>query len=277
MAENNEGPDAKSWYGLSSTQRDWSQETIRLATLYSNPIILRSPANAAIYKSASGFLLKPGDRTYLVTNAHVMDDGYAAIEKQYGSASLTFGGRVLKPSVISQDSSDNVDLTILDVDGVEFVRREPGYWGSSAGLLETYVPPTWPLAAPKRGEAVIIIGWPQNLRKHDIGTVEFAAFPMGGQYIDAVNERWFSIPIERKDLIPTDFDPANPVQKEMAFGGISGGPVFALHREGVLPLQLVGIVRTYGEAFDVLYCTRADIIRVDGSIALEGAPSAHQG
>jgi hypothetical protein len=66
--------------------------------------------------------------------------------------------------------------------------------------------------------------------------------------------------------VSTDFDPANRVVLETALEGMSGSPVFALHRDGVVPIQLIGIVRAYGEGLDVLYCTRADLISTGGSI-----------
>jgi hypothetical protein len=73
--------------------------------------------------------------------------------------------------------------------------------------------------------------------------------------------------------IDTDFEPDKPALLETAFGGMSGAPVHSLHRGGVAPLQLIGIIRTYGAGLDVLYCTRADIISADGTITI--GPEAH--
>jgi hypothetical protein len=47
-----------------------------------------------------------------------------------------------------------------------------------------------------------------------------------------------------------------------------GSPVFVFHRGPILTLQLIGVLRTYGAGFDILYCTRADIVGGDGKITV---------
>jgi hypothetical protein len=96
--------------------------------------------------------------------------------------------------------------------------------------------------------------------------MEFAAFPMIGQFVDFVGDHWFSIPFDRDEIISTDFDPGNPVALRTTLGGMSGSPVFALHRPGIVPIQLIGVIRAYGEGLDVLYCARVDLIAKNGII-----------
>lgn len=239
-----------------------------MAVMYSSPIILTRPNDQSIYQNATGFLFRPGERTFLVTNAHVLDNGYFPMKKAYPDSVFVYGNRVLEPKIISKDSDDNVDLAVIDVDGIEFDKEAPGYWGSSAAKLSTYVPHSWPLEAPKTGEATVTVGWPAKYRVHESAKVEFSAFPMLGQFVDAVTNSWFTIPFDREQWIASNFDPSNKVVSETALGGMSGSPVFALHRKSIHPLQLVGVVRTYGEGLDILYCTRADLIKPDGSIGV---------
>jgi hypothetical protein len=258
---------AKSWFGLSTNQRNWSHEVAQMAALYCDPVIMTIPADKSVLESGSGFLFKPeGDRTFLVTNSHVLSDGYEKIEAKYGSAEFRFGEQTFVPNVVSRDPDEFIDIAVIDVTGIEFANRPPGYWGSTVGSLTPYAPTTWPLDAGRKGESICIVGWPQKFRVRDGDAVEYAAFPMGGQQIGDVTDNWFVIPFEREHWTSSDFDPNNPVVLEKTLGGMSGSPVFALHRSGVVPLQLIGIVRTYGEAFDVLYCTRASILAVDGTL-----------
>jgi len=261
-------PEAKSFYGLSTDQRDWSYQIAQMAALYVDPVIMTTPADPSVLESGSGFLLQLGARTFLVTNSHVLSDGYEKILANYGTATFRFGERDFTPNIVARNSQEFVYLAVIDVKGIEFAKRPPGYWGSSVGSLTSYVPRSWPLADARKGESICIVGWPQKFRKRKEDGVEYAAFPMGGQQVGDVTDNWFVIPFEREHWTSSDFDPTNPVVLEKTLGGISGSPVFALHR-GIVPLELIGVVRTYGAEFDILYCTRASVIMADGRIQLK--------
>lgn len=269
MAHDDQWPTPKSWLGVTSRQRDFGRAVLDMAVQYSSSITFTRPNDYAVYQSASGFLFKPGNRTFLVTNAHVLDDGYIPMKAEYADTIFIFGKRVIEPNVIAKNSSFDVDLAILDVEGIEFEKDAQGYWDSAAAKLTTYAPPSWPLTGPKTGESSVIVGWPTKFRTHEGGgNVEFAAFPMLGNRIDVVTEKWFAVPFERGQMISGDFDPANAVVFENALGGMSGSPVFALHRSGIHPLELVGVVARYGGGeLDTMFCTRADLIQHDGTIA----------
>jgi hypothetical protein len=181
---------------------------------------------------------------------------------------MVFGNREITPRLVAKNSDEDVDLAVMDVDGIEFEKESPGYWeGSGASRLTVYAPQAWPLAGPRDGEGTVAVGWPGKFRVHQRDSTEYAAFPLLGQMISNVSARWFTLQIERDQIISSDFDPDNkgPVQ-ETEFGGMSGTPVFALHRGGINPLELVGVVRDYGDLLDGLYCTRADLIQADGTI-----------
>jgi hypothetical protein len=244
-----------SWYGLTTRQRDFGNTVVQMAAMYSSPVILTTPNDRSVYHNASGFLFKPAERTFLVTNAHVIDDGYDPLREAHPDMVMVFANRVVEPTLVSKNSDKDVDLAVIDVGDIEFDKEAPGYWGSTAAKLTTYVPPSWPLGSPKEGESSVIVGWPAKFRTHETGGTEFAAFPMLGQAITSVGDKWFALPIDRDQLISSDFDPNNEAATtEKSFGGMSGTPVFALHRLGISPLQLVGVVRDYGCGLDVLYC-----------------------
>jgi hypothetical protein len=194
--------------------------------------------------------------------------GYRALREKFGSAKFVFGGVTFDPEVIAEVPDERVDLATIRVDGLQFQQTTPGYWASAAATLQTYSPGTWPLDPPAQREATVTVGWPVKFRKFEVERkIEFAAFPMLGSFVDGVNATGFVIPFEREYFISSDFDPTNPAIFEKTLGGMSGAPVFALHRQGIEPLQLIGIVRAYGEAFDALYCARADLIQPDGSVS----------
>jgi hypothetical protein len=265
-----EWPDARSWYGLSSKQRDYGHEVSRLAAMYSSPIIMSADGDPPILHNATGFLLELGGRTLLITNSHVAQ-WYRDLCAEHGDVEFQFGGAAFAPAIISECPDEDVDLAVIDVSEVAIRRREEGYWKSSADYLQPYYPASWPIAPATKGDATVTVGWPAKYRTEIAERhLEFAAFPMLGPFVDEVKKKWFSIPFNRQDWVGSDWDPNNPVVFETALGGMSGAPVFALHRRAIQPVQLIGIVRTYGVGFDVLYCTRADLIVEDGSICLPG-------
>jgi hypothetical protein len=267
MKNNRDKPIPVSWLGMTHQQKDFGEMATQLAVMYSSVIWFRSSRTGACYGQATGFLLNTGTRSMLVTNAHVIHDGYQRLNQEHGDVQFVFGGRQIDPRIIDLDDREGIDVATLDVNGITFEQNAPGYWGSNASRLTPVATPTWPERAPSQGLATMIVGWPGKFRVANLGTPpQFAAFPLAGNLIDDVRENSFLIPFERSALISSDYDPNNRVVDETDFGGISGTPVFALHRGGLRPLELVGIVRAYGEGFDVLYCTRADIIDAHGRI-----------
>jgi hypothetical protein len=265
-------PNPKSPHGLSTSQKNWARQIAELVAIYSSPIILASSKDKSVYHNASGFLLKPtpAGKTLLVTNSHVMEDGFRAIEKASGGALFTFGGVTFRPDVIDENGAHSIDLAIIDVTRIDFVKAAPGYWESSAAKLHVWAATEWPTSAPRKGDATATVGWPIDFRVHEDGHTEFAAFPMLGHFVDDVGRTSFTIPFDQEGMIAGDFDPANDVITKRPLYGFSGSPVFAMHREGLNPLVLIGIVRRYGENFDILHCTRADIIRGDGTVDATG-------
>ncbi|HYK53079.1 MAG TPA: trypsin-like peptidase domain-containing protein [Candidatus Eremiobacteraceae bacterium] len=258
-------PPYKSPHGVTSRQRDFGSQIIRMAGLYSSAIIISAP-DGTDFHSASGFLMKLADQTFLVTNAHVVQK-YREVKSARGEALLEFGGRSITPHIVDEVYTDFVDIATLDVDGVDFERASKGYW-SSGITLEAYAPSAWPIDAPKKGEPIVTVGWPAKLRVHEGGPdVEFAAFSMTGMAIDAVEDGWFAVPFEREHWTSTENDVAHPAVSETEFGGTSGSPVFVLHRSKLEPLHLVGLNNAYGKELDLLYCTRTDLIATDGTIA----------
>lgn len=240
-----------------------------MASMYSSPIIMSVAGDSPVMRSATGFLLRIDTHTFLITNSHVMQC-YRDMMRDRGSVKFKFGGTEFVPIVVDEKiDDDRIDLAVINASDLTFERHNPGYWRSASSYLEPYAPRSWPMAPPKKGEATAVVGWPGKFRTQPAtNETEFAAFPLIGHFIDAVDESRFLLPFNRDEMVGSDWDPDNPAVFEKALGGMSGTPVFALHREGVQPLQLVGIVHAYGEGLDVLYCTRADLVQPDGTIQM---------
>lgn len=266
MIKDEDWPSPESWHGVTTRQRDFGAQLTRLAGIYSSPILLSVVSDDSVVYNASGFTVAIGGKTFLVTNSHVMQS-YRELLSAQTDAEFTFGGVTFAPNIVSEIADDDIDLAVIDVSGMTFEQRAPGYWNNSVSTFQKYTPPTWPLGPPQKGESTLTVGWPGKYRTQ-LGKrhLEFAAFPLLGQFVDDVKDTWFSIPFNRDQWVSSDWDPKNPVIFETTLGGISGSPVFALHRPGIHPLQLIGVVRSYGEGLDILYCSRADLIFADGSI-----------
>jgi hypothetical protein len=251
---------------MSTDQRDYSVQIARMAGLYSHPVLIGRRGQPTPAGNGSGFLFRPGERRFLVTNAHVVE-GYEFIAKTDNDAMMQFGDRVFEPRVVARRKIRGVDLAVIDVGDLEFPRSFASYWGPQNERLETYAPMPWPLPPPTNGEGVVIVGWPGKHRVVlDDKIVEFAAVPLIGLLIADVEAEHFTIPFEREYYVASDFDPDNKAVEESDFEGISGSPVFAM-RNGPQPLQLIGVVHAY--IFDTLVCTRADLIGIDGSIEVD--------
>ncbi len=256
----------KSWHGLTYDQKDFGGQIVRLAGLYTSAIIIASKSNDTVFNSASGFLLNTGAKTLLITNAHVLDF-FLNLRQTNSDVVFVYCGEEIEPKIVDCERSEEIDLAILDVTGVTFQGEENGYWDSEFAKTQTYKPANWPHDPPRTGEYCVVVGWPAKYRSRDSSReVEFAAFPFLGVSVDNVSESWFTIPFSREDYISSDFDPSNQAVFETALEGMSGCPVFVMHRSKLIPIELIGIVRSYGETFDILYCTRSDIIMRDGSI-----------
>jgi hypothetical protein len=274
-----EWPTPRSWFGLTTRQRDFMDQAKQLAAFYSSAIQMFTSSDPREFHSASGFLLRLHGRVFLITNAHVIAC-YDEMKRRRTDTVFRFHSTDFEPRVISKRAEDDIDLCTIDVTDVEFDSENDSYWQSSAGELQVYTPSTWPLAAVRDGEALVTIGWPADHRVWEGARhLEFGAFPIAGPFVRGVERSYFIVPFDRAESISTSFDPANEAANdallETALGGMSGAPVFAMHRGGVLPLELVGIVRTYGCGLDILYCTKADLIRTDGSIECPGIGERH--
>ena len=256
-------PIPKSAYGLTYNQKDYAENIKRLAGMYSSAVILATP-NGDVFNSATGFLFKPAGRAFLVTNAHVVDFYRTELAKN-SDLKFQFGDKVFEPTVVAHHSEDRVDLSVIDVDGMTF-SVDPGYWRSSADVLEAYAPGRWPLDPPIDGSSTVIVGWPAMYRTRDGKEAEFGAFPLLGNVARSVQETSFVVQFEREHWIAGDHDATSPILVEKDFGGMSGSPVFAMHRR-VHPLQLVGVVARYSELLDGFLCTRADLITAEGMVS----------
>jgi hypothetical protein len=268
MTENqNNWPMPKSWHGMTTAQRDYGRQIIQLAGLYSSAVIIGDRTDPESLTTASGFLIGFDERVFLVTNSHVMQ-AYRETLGKWPNARFQFFDTVFEPNIVDEDRSERVDLAVLDVSGIDFTPKTESYWKSSASELQILCPQKWPTAPPKPGESTVSVGWPGKMRSENNGDLEMAAFPMLGQFVGDLQQTSFTITFDREFWIDTDFSPDNPILQETELGGISGSPVFAMHR-GVAQIELVGIVKGYGELYDTLYCARADLIGRDGKIESE--------
>jgi hypothetical protein len=253
---------------MTTDQRDYGLQIIQLAGIYSSAVIIGDRSEPMSLRTASGFLLGFDERVFLITNSHVME-AYRDVKNRWPDARFQFFDTVLEPSIVDEDSTGRVDLAVLDVSGIDFEPKTESYWKSSASDLQVLRPRTWPNVPPQSGESTVSVGWPARMRSETSGGLEMAAFPMLGQFVGDLQQTSFTIGFDRKEWIGTDYSPYNPVLQETELGGMSGAPVFALHRGGLFPLELVGVVKEYGVQFDTLYCARADLISRDGTILTE--------
>jgi hypothetical protein len=155
--------------------------------------------------------------------------------------------------------SMDVDLAVLTL--TEEQADKVLTWGSLPSQF--YTPVSWPPPSPLEGDDVLFGGYPGKWRTtQDYDSMRFASYSSGHR-VTAVGTRSFISEVNQAHSVKTIYlDGLNDLTE---FGGMSGGPVFVLHK---LNLEFVGIVREYSPDRDAFHFTRAGLIGSDGHITV---------
>lgn len=128
-----------------------------------------------------------------------------------------------------------------------------------------FVPVAWPPPIPTEQDYVAFGGFPGTLREvTSFQDLVFGTWSLGASKVDSSNERQFATHFQRDRWDQAYGTPEHRTLAEL--GGMSGGPVFILRD---LHWDLVGIVKEYHEAYDLMFFASLACVRPDGTI--EGA------
>jgi hypothetical protein len=228
-------------------------------------------------QGASAFILQFGNRFICVTANHVLQAYLDAKEENPNLICQLSNGRVQpEQSIIAQ--STELDIATFSLSPL----RVPTFNGNTINCTGGWPPPTVEV-----GEAMSIVGYPENMRRElGPGHMEFAAWGALG-IADAVTDREIVTTYDPTREIAPDWAPGGMPPLGFNLSGCSGGPVIlhkvvnGIHRffpvgliirgpTGIAPGEPeVGDRSALGDlaAFDRIHIRRLHYLQEDGSIA----------
>ena len=126
-----------------------------------------------------------------------------------------------------------------------------------------FAPPSWPPVRAAKGDDVAFCGFPGELREAvDYDSLQLASYSVGDR-VTAVGNLSFVCAFDRQSWLKHfDYRGAGSLP---GFGGMSGGPAFALRP---LNFEFIGVIREYAAGMDAIYFTHAGLIGSNGHINL---------
>lgn len=125
-----------------------------------------------------------------------------------------------------------------------------------------FAPVSWPPLQPTEQDYIAFGGFPGRLREiTSFQDLVFGTWSSGASKVDSSNERQFATHFQRDR-----WEQAYGTGEHLALvelGGMSGGPAFILRD---MHWDLVGIVKEYHEAFDLMFFASLASVRSDGTI-----------
>jgi hypothetical protein len=207
----------------------------------------------------TAFLANFGEKTFLVTAAHVLEGFRQA--KSDNPQVKSYVGEVeydLEARLISCLGSSTLDIATFDINLSEICKL---------GKAITFGAKNWPPEEVEVGQGIIFAGFPGQERIDKGGSeYEFGLY-VALTPVDSVSERHFGCKFNRNSWIDS-FGKGFP-KEGYDLGGVSGGPAFVLNKSdaGLFSWDLVGVVYT-AMRFDaeILLVHHAKFISADGLI-----------
>lgn len=227
----------------------------QLCTYYVRPILfgeLPLKTLDPILKGATVTFINTGEKAFGITNFHVykkyleLKNANTLFKCQINTLTIDLESRIID---FNADSS--VDIITFDMTNDEFKK---------INVIPLFHK-SWPVKYKEdETEPVFILGFPLHLRKIENLQHIIASFGTFMVTIASITDKRLNMVFDRDNWI-TCFDD-KPVDISN-IRGFSGSGVFRMNN--IVP-ELLGIVSDHAEGFDILFCTRSDLISKDGQI-----------
>lgn len=218
------------------------------------------PGRSAKVLTGTATLVQLPVGTVAITCEHVVRQAFIAFEDdpetivQIGDAVIDLGRQLI-------DKNEGRDIATILIDEQQLAEVVSG---DEIGT-SLFAPVAWPPPRPAEEDYIAFGGFPGALREvASFQDLVFGTWSSGASRVSSSSERQFATHFERERWEQAFGNPIHLTLSE--FGGMSGGPAFILRD---LHWELVGIVKEYHEAYDVVFFSSIASVRVDGSI--EGA------
>lgn len=196
-----------------------------------------------------------GSGPFGVTAAHVIEEVLRDMES-FSDLVCQVGNVKIDPSDRLLELVPSRDLATLSFSSYEL---------ESLDLVPHVDPGPWPPRTPQEGKGGFFGGFRLGEdEKLDLRKPYPFDFYYGFGALTGIYDQQIKMHFEREHWVHRPDRPEPPPGAE--WGGVSGGPLFALFENPVVFYQLVGVISEYSETLELLIATPARFISSDGSI-----------
>jgi len=191
-----------------------------------------------------------------ISAAHVHRDCVKALSASSDMA-CQLGAHTFTPQDHIVDIDDALDIVTYDLSEIQV----------TAARAYAHAPAVWPPPPPRNADYAVAAGWPWNLSAQETTRFSHQFLHFIGRFnIDGVRQigmathRSHSVPWGQRSLPPG-----------LNLGGMSGGPLFALRTDGLMRLELVGVISDFIQSIEQVLARPVDLIALDGTLVRSSA------
>lgn len=208
-----------------------------------------------ILNSGTVFFVDLGSGPFGITAAHIID-ALLRDKESFSNLVCQVGNVELDPSDRLIGLASSRDLATFKVTSQEL---------TNLALTPHVDPGPWPPRSPQEGKGAFFGGFRLGEGKQlDLRVPYPFDFWNGFGPLTGIYDQQIKMRFEREYWVHRPDCPEPPPGAE--WGGVSGGPLFALFENPVVFYQLAGILSEYSETLELLVATPARFISKNGSI-----------
>jgi Trypsin-like peptidase domain len=243
---------------------DFGRAALEAVSHFAAPIfwIYADQSDQLLVNNGTAFFVDAGAGPFVVTANHVFQSARRATSQNR----MRFCG--LMP--------DSLDGQIRDALEFNFEERLIGYssdhdiatfrmTSSELSQIRSNILSVWPPVIPQCSRGIVLAGYPGHERRLEAnGILSFMVYPVLA-LATTVSDRQISCQFDREFCVQVSGFQTPPPNYET--GGMSGGPVLTvIDHEGLQHWALGGVISEGSATFDLIYASRADCLRADGTI-----------
>jgi hypothetical protein len=237
----------------------YSDQLIQMANNCSTWVFWHHPADASrniIVNNGSVFFLDAGKGPFGVTASHVIQ-GLQDAKQKYQKLGIQIGNISFDPSERVIDNDPFYDVATFRIDERTI---------ASLGKRPHVDPRHWPPPPPQENKGVFFGGYRGPDDKF-ISTDKPIPYDFwhGFGPITGVFNKQLTMRFQRDDWVHRSGHPNPPIGAE--WGGVSGGPMFALFETEVVYFRLCGVTKEYSATAELMVFAPIGRIRMDGRLS----------
>lgn len=236
----------------------YSDQFVKMANRCTTWLFWHIPVNRRhriILNSGTVFFVNLGSGPFGVTAAHVVK-GLIKDKNSYPNLLCQIGNQLIDPSESLLGFDYSTDLATFSIATENL---------ANMGIIPHVDPGPWPPRIPQEGKGAFFGGFRKGSGKEfNVNEPYPFDFWNGFDILSGVYDHQLKIHFEREYWVhrPGRFEP----EADSDWGGVSGGPLFALFENPVVFYQLVGVISQYSETLELLVAKPARLISKSGFI-----------